>query len=254
MSFMNDENHNLSREYHSNIIINPRNHLDLNNLSAFSNFYKKTEKLASAVFLVANVMPDSEELKTRVKMLSVNLISNCVAIKDNVSESKKEFISRMETLSLEIVSLLNIAYVSGLISKMNALILEQEFNLFIKNLNELKEYCIQSNKISQDFFGENGEYTDNTLISLSSKNSIAKENKEIYRGEEKDKFSRKEYREKVIIDLIRTKGIVNIKDISRSIKGCSEKTIQRKLISLIDKGIIKKTGERRWSKYSLLKP
>jgi DeoR/GlpR family transcriptional regulator of sugar metabolism len=35
------------------------------------------------------------------------------------------------------------------------------------------------------------------------------------------------------------------------IKDVSEKTIQRELISLIEAGIILKTGERRWSRYSI---
>ncbi|MEK7062719.1 MAG: DeoR family transcriptional regulator, partial [Patescibacteria group bacterium] len=58
--------------------------------------------------------------------------------------------------------------------------------------------------------------------------------------------------QKTIIEIIKTKGKVNIKDISKLIKGCSEKTIQRKLISLVKNGILKKEGERRWSRYSLI--
>ena len=41
-------------------------------------------------------------------------------------------------------------------------------------------------------------------------------------------------------------------DIAQTIRDCSEKTIQRELIALIQGGIVKKTGERRWSKYSLI--
>ena len=42
-----------------------------------------------------------------------------------------------------------------------------------------------------------------------------------------------------------------IKDVSPLIKGCSEKTIQRELLSMVKSGILKKEGEKRWSKYSL---
>jgi len=54
-----------------------------------------------------------------------------------------------------------------------------------------------------------------------------------------------------IMDIIRDKGEVNIKDIARIITDCSEKTLQRDLISLVSEGIVKKRGERRWSTYSL---
>lgn len=44
-----------------------------------------------------------------------------------------------------------------------------------------------------------------------------------------------------------------IKDISEVITDVSEKTIQRELNSLIEKGQVIRQGERRWSKYTLVK-
>jgi len=44
---------------------------------------------------------------------------------------------------------------------------------------------------------------------------------------------------------------LSVKDFTRVIKDCSEKTIQRELLDLVEKGIVKKEGERRWSRYSL---
>lgn len=59
-------------------------------------------------------------------------------------------------------------------------------------------------------------------------------------------------RQAVIINTISVKGELSIKDLSSVVKGCSEKTIQRELIALVEKGILNKTGERRWSRYSLV--
>lgn len=42
---------------------------------------------------------------------------------------------------------------------------------------------------------------------------------------------------------------VSIKDIARVVRGCSEKTIQRDLNALIQQGLVRKEGERRWSVY-----
>lgn len=41
----------------------------------------------------------------------------------------------------------------------------------------------------------------------------------------------------------------SIKDIAATIKGCSEKTIQRELGGLIEAGLVRRVGERRWSQY-----
>ncbi len=45
------------------------------------------------------------------------------------------------------------------------------------------------------------------------------------------------------------KGRVSIKDISAVVRGCSEKTIQRELATLIVAGLVQKVGQRRWSVY-----
>ena len=44
---------------------------------------------------------------------------------------------------------------------------------------------------------------------------------------------------------------ITIKDISEKVLGCSEKTIQRELNSMLDDNVIERVGEKRWSKYKL---
>ncbi len=57
-------------------------------------------------------------------------------------------------------------------------------------------------------------------------------------------------RTSLILEFVRKHKNVSIKDISKVIKGFSEKTIQRELTLLIQLGLIEKRGERRWSVYS----
>lgn len=52
-----------------------------------------------------------------------------------------------------------------------------------------------------------------------------------------------------ILDVVRKRGSVSIKDIAAVVRGCSEKTIQRELALLIHQGLVKRVGERRWSHY-----
>ena len=53
----------------------------------------------------------------------------------------------------------------------------------------------------------------------------------------------------LILELVRKRKSLSIKEISSVIRGCSEKTIQRELALLIERGLIRKVGERRWSLY-----
>ncbi len=53
--------------------------------------------------------------------------------------------------------------------------------------------------------------------------------------------------------VLEAKPEATIKDIAEVITDVSEKTIQRELNSLIEKGQVIREGERRWSKYSVIK-
>jgi hypothetical protein len=53
----------------------------------------------------------------------------------------------------------------------------------------------------------------------------------------------------LILDLVRKRKSLSIKEIAAVIKDCSEKTIQRELGALISQGLVRKVGERRWSVY-----
>ena len=53
----------------------------------------------------------------------------------------------------------------------------------------------------------------------------------------------------LILDLVRKRKSLSIKEIASVIRNCSEKTIQRELNILIERGLIRREGERRWSMY-----
>jgi len=61
----------------------------------------------------------------------------------------------------------------------------------------------------------------------------------------------KEERKENILKILKQKRNASINDICALFKDCSSKTIQRDLMELIDQGLVKKEGSRRWSKYNL---
>ena len=67
----------------------------------------------------------------------------------------------------------------------------------------------------------------------------------------------KQKRRETIIKVIKNKPEgVSIKDIVLAVRSLGEetgeKTLQRELISMIKDNVLKKTGEKRWSQYSLI--
>lgn len=64
--------------------------------------------------------------------------------------------------------------------------------------------------------------------------------------------TREERMQKIISVLRKHGNSATIRDFSAIIKGCSEKTIQRLLIEMVQGGVLKKSGNRRWSRYSIV--
>jgi hypothetical protein len=54
-----------------------------------------------------------------------------------------------------------------------------------------------------------------------------------------------------ILEILKVGGSLGIRDISANLPEYSEKMIQRELLDLVSRGAVKKTGLKRWSRYSL---
>jgi DNA-binding HxlR family transcriptional regulator len=163
---------------------------------------------------------------------------------------------------LEIVSLLDVSARSGLVSNMNFTILKQEFSNLLSHVDDMStsHHAEQTHHVlHQSFF----DVARGSSTPVSSHNTVSdtfpyktnytelKDIKNERLNSQKDVLKRNN-RQNIIIGLLKKKKTLTIKDIAQTIRDCSEKTIQRELIALIGAGVLKKTGERRWSKYSLI--
>jgi hypothetical protein len=92
-------------------------------------------------------------------------------------------------------------------------------------------------------------FEPDTYLARPSINDIAdiKDNKKS--SESKGQNKGQTDRGAAILELVRRRKSVSIKDIAGVITDCSEKTIQRELALLIEQGLVRKVGERRWSVY-----
>lgn len=247
---------------------------------------KKTERLTSAIYLVSDLIPTSEPLKTVLREKGLGMLSDVFAVVgfSKAKEGKEDVVLKIITGLSELISLLRIASASAIISEMNSNILQKEcanirgffesrgrgfgqpfgkeiiFNdNFFGNDNErprinaaAKDKGHQINK-GHDIVSKTYNINETLQIPNSAKDSTKTPIKKETTGISMHNESLvQEERKKTIVQLIKdSNGNVNIKDISSRVKGCSEKTLQRDLIALMQKGILKKSGERRWSRYSL---
>jgi len=205
---------------------------------------KKTEKLVSAVYLLTSFFNDLEPMKWRLRDLGGKLVQ---------SREPRSIIQ-------EIVSLINISKNAGLISEMNYNIIHKEFSNLLAQDQTLPELL----KPSREDLYEVSTQEEKKVSYLPDVITKDAPQKFEHRGTSiKDKIIKdiseqpegtvalkKNNRQSVIFGLLKKKGEIMIKDVTPMIPGVSEKTIQRELLSLVKQGILRKEGEKRWSKYS----
>ena len=218
--------------------------------------YKKAERLAKALHLIAPAFSESVSLRNRIDAIAIGLIDAAV-VPPGIARTA---LSR-ELLALS--SVLAIARTGGLLSSMNTELIVREAHILLQEIAGYEEPRLfldeaptlsgiakiaQKKEVLQNNHAliakqKEPRQSIQRAVPISDKRHI-KDNTNAPSGVIKD-------RREAIMSVIRNKGNVSIKDISTMIRGVSEKTIQRELATLIESHEIMKQGERRWSTYSL---
>jgi hypothetical protein len=245
----------------------PKGHHDFDNVWKSIGFFngqdhltftfKKTEKITSALYLVSGLIKDTEPIKWELREKAVGLLSSAISINGIEPRDRNNDIQMIFSISLEIISLLNIALLAGLVSEMNHSILKNEIEGIVSLLRtKVFEDAARAGYVLSDSFfktelSRTDEIVQNNRSLFSRTESKTSENPKKQPQAKVAIKDKKDSRKSAIIDLLKKQSHLTIKDFTKSIHGCSEKTIQRELLDLVAKGIIKKEGERRWSTYSL---
>ncbi len=267
--------------------------------------FLKTQKITSAVYLVTDIMSDSEPIKWELRSGSIKLMSLI-----NLSEYQGQntnIIDQINASLMSVVSLLDVSLIGGLISSMNHSILIREYinlrndhvkNNLVNNLSLREDLLFVKENIkkeSSDLFKrselisslasvnklsvkdnykrqvkDNGKgHLDSIsehllsvgLDPMTKKIDSSSDAKDIHNVPEKvtqvisdfNNRGDKKYRKDLIMRILQENNSITIKDICSSMGpiGYSEKTVQRDLIEMLSTGDIKRTGQRRWSRYSL---
>jgi len=244
--------------------------------------YTKTNKLITALYMVTDILDNGEPLKNKLRSLGTDIVSDISSISGYKDLSN--FISQKVSA---IMSLLDIASAMNLISEMNCNILKKEFielkqsveesshnlNIFKGNINLsefLKDETFLESKHENNFSNNNVNKNLNnskghmTNIGVQKGSTLLKALKDIKEPKifkrtnvsSKTNFNNlKRERREIIIKIIKDNNNATITDIKNRATGvlvsCGEKTLQRELVSMVQDGVLKKMGEKRWSKYFL---
>lgn len=234
------------------------NKLVFNNNDRYRFVFKKHERLVAALYLITNLFSDSEPLKWKIRESALEALDQSLELTNTTLEDRTRIVARCGSAISELVALCQIAYISKYISEMNHTILTREFAGLLENLEAINYgTTVQGSAVlSSEFFSvpeslfpkktiTDNKGLSNTVADSTTSNNQAQSN--VFNIRDTVKESRRD----TIIAMLRNNKTLAVKDFAQEIKDCSEKTIQRELLTLVDEGVLNKIGERRWSVYSL---
>lgn len=219
--------------------------------------FKKTEKIVTALYLVTNLVKDNDPLKWEIRERCMSLISSAIALASSDSQEKNSYLRFFLSSLLETRTFVNISFGSHIISKMNAEIIISEVDALVIHIKDrtLEDATRAGYILSKSFFAtespsrtdDKGQDEKTVPMPFAQKEKSEASFRKVLQDNDLQKDSRKSS----ILELLKKQPNMTIKDITKVISDCSPKTIQRELLDLVRAGVVKKDGDRRWSRYSL---
>lgn len=219
---------------------------------SLSLFVSRGYKIASAIYLVTELFDDREPIKWTLRSCVLEFTLNITGAFDGVYNDLEQLIFLIETATRV-----------RLVSQMNRDIMISEIRSFISAFEA--EYKGKTNadiRAISDVLEERTPHVSwqssqtsgserRMLIKGHTKGPIKDIQKDAIKINSQKQISNGKDRKEKVMNVIREKGEVTIKDIAAIIPDCSEKTLQRDLADMVLSGMVNKKGERRWTVYFL---
>jgi hypothetical protein len=218
----------------------------LQNTEYYKYIFKKTEKIACAVFYILRLdrsvsQNDSivSDLEKSAQVLIDVSLESLKSTQITVSESARE----LSFALMRLESKLRIGSAAKLVNPDLLTVFLHEIDSVQRSLRKY----VDSGRGNPIFQGDSGR-TDLLGTKRLSPRARIERMGTVMNDDGGVPVARRER----VITVIRDKGEASIKDIVEVVTDCSEKTIQRELNALIKDNIVHREGERRWSKYRLV--
>ncbi len=200
------------------------------------------------VHVLTSHVAESEHSRNRARELGVSLLSNALALRNEMRAPESIVFQGLLASLREMSSLMNVLCASGFISPQNA-------NAMIEAIDDAGAFLIaaQRSPLSERVIAEHIRVTDKHE---NHKGQTIKDNHDFARASSLSVTNQKEYiadsssRSERVLNVVGTGSLMSIKDIRAHLPEYSEKMIQRELIALIANAKVKKIGLKRWSRYS----
>ena len=250
--------------------------------------HKKSHGISRAVYLISDFFDDNEPIKYKMRTSACDLVEYVLSLSTELSPERKRLLDNIIKTGLALISYSEISMFSGIASEMNHVVLSTEIESLISVIedrempsrlgrhfvlddaffakepeSENENFQIHNKSAPLGNSGFSSSYNNSRVHKIPNLSGQLNKNKNSNPNHNSTKKisalsnsevvdQRKNDRRSSILSVIKIKGNPSIKDIAEVVKDCSEKTIQRELLDMVALGILRKEGERRWSRYSLV--
>jgi hypothetical protein len=227
--------------------------------------YRRSERIAAAIFLLTNHVPTEEILRLKARTLATDLLTEVLSLLDEMRATNSDRARVFKATIRELISHMRLLSVAGYISSQNV-------ESVTEALDELPAFLATSQRsnLSESVSVNRDDLIDVRDVGVRNiprvseeklKKDITDTSNRTHRGENRESASSSEsvaeqsnkltLRSQAILEVLRTGGELAIRDIASNLPEYSEKMIQRELAELVEKGRVKKVGMKRWSRYSI---
>ena len=234
------------------ITINDSNYLKLlHNEDYYRHIFKKTEKIVSVVFYILNNTETDKRSETHIG----NIAGKAHFAHENALRSlevklanSKEVLEQFAQAMVALDSTLRISSASGVIAQDILYAVTAEIDTVLRSLSPyIANDVSMASMLSMQTTSSPASTSTMTKSPATTPQTTRHEP-----GRAVAKPSSSPDRRTRIHTILEAKGEATIKDISEIVTDCSEKTVQRELNAMIEQNVVKRHGERRWSKYSVV--
>jgi hypothetical protein len=193
----------------------------------------KITELTEALYRVTDRMDDQDSLKWRLRAQALELLEESTKKSKSISFRNEEALDAKRQILLEnITVMLRLASSISYIARVNFETLLREYqSLEIKSANAIPEVVFENNKIAKpvEHFAVSSVSTEQEPPQVPTE------------------------RQKKILDYLAEKRIASVGELAAFFENSvSEKTLQRDLGDLVQKGQARADGEKRWRVYSIV--
>lgn len=222
--------------------------------------FKKTEKICNAVYFITAHTPDAPQghqpLPDIVREVESSALALLGHVQATLSRTRDELPMIAPTLSIAILDLsakLGILAATGRMSRSHLSVFTEELDtleraIYFHEPDRAHATAVRTPLRSTPRAAPKRDRAVSKAVNTPAAPSLPVPSAPSEHNGQNSSSSRVS----VIKDILSKVPSASIKDIARWFPDVSEKTVQREVNGLIDAGTVRKEGEKRWSRYSLI--